>query len=46
MQLPPKFSTKGETHVCRLHKYLHGLKQASRNWFTRLSHDLKDAGYQ
>jgi len=43
MQVPPGLAHKKD-HVCLLHKY--GLKQASRQWYAKLSDFLISHGYK
>ena len=45
MTLPLGYGRKGESRVCRLLKSLYGLKQASRNWYSKLSFVLLLTGY-
>jgi hypothetical protein len=46
MSPPPGLRRQGEENlVCRLHKSLYGLKQASRQWFEKFSDAVRSAGY-
>nr|KAJ0198111.1 hypothetical protein LSAT_V11C700366270 [Lactuca sativa] len=46
MKVPQGFSKEGETRVCRLHKSLHGLKQASRNWYQKFTKFLLSINFR
>ncbi|KAH9786417.1 retrovirus-related pol polyprotein from transposon RE2 [Citrus sinensis] len=45
MSPPPGLRRQGENLVCRLHKSLYGLKQASRQWFAKFSIAIQAAGF-
>ncbi|RVW56241.1 Retrovirus-related Pol polyprotein from transposon RE1 [Vitis vinifera] len=46
MSPPLGLRRQGEENlVCRLHKSLYGLKQASRQWFAKFSEVIQSAGY-
>lgn len=46
MKIPQGFSKENETRVCRFRKSLYGLKQASRNWYQRLTTFLLRLDFQ
>lgn len=45
MTIPPRFQVEGENQVCRPAKSLYGLKQASRQWFSKFSQFLLANGF-
>ncbi|XP_074266995.1 uncharacterized protein LOC141590293 [Silene latifolia] len=45
MRVPQGFERKGENKVCKLMKSIYGLKQASRNWFAKLTVSMKKYGF-
>lgn len=46
MRQPPGYEEKSKPHyVCKLDKALHGLKQAPRAWYSRLSMKLQQLGF-
>jgi len=42
---PPGCADIESRQVCRLKKTLYGLKQASKQWFAKLSSHLKASGF-
>lgn len=45
MEIPHGLDSKGENLVCKLNKSLYGLKQVSRQWYSKLSTSLIEFGY-
>ncbi|KAL0430860.1 UNVERIFIED_CONTAM: hypothetical protein Sradi_0712000 [Sesamum radiatum] len=41
MKLPPRFRDDAGNPICYLHKSIYGLRQASSNWFNKLTGSLK-----
>jgi hypothetical protein len=46
MKLPPGLQPEFPNQVCRLQKSLYGLRQASRQWFSKLSNSLVSLGFR
>ncbi|PKH48991.1 hypothetical protein CRG98_050339, partial [Punica granatum] len=45
MEMPPGFEAGKPGSVCRLKKSLYGLRQASRNWFSKFADALQGYGF-
>lgn len=45
MSQPPRFVKGDSNTVCRLHKSIYGLRQATRAWFIKLSTTLQKLGF-
>ncbi|XP_050878760.1 uncharacterized protein LOC127082569 [Lathyrus oleraceus] len=46
MEIPPSYKVFDKEMMCRLRKSLYGLRQASRNWYSKLSQALVKYGFQ
>lgn len=46
MTPPPGYKPKDPQLVCKLRKSIYDLRQASRNWFAKLSSALEDYGFK
>lgn len=46
MKIPQGFLRKEETRLCKLHKSLYGLRQASRNWYKKFTSVLHGIGFK
>ena len=42
---PKGFTSSNESKVCRLHRSIYGLKQASRSWSLRFDRCIKSYGF-
>lgn len=45
MKIPPSYLTKGKNKVCKPKRSLYGLKQASQQWYAKLSLSLISFGF-
>ena len=45
MNTPPGFKESFGTKVCKLRKYLYGLKHFAQAWFKRFIRSIKNQGY-
>lgn len=45
LELPPGYSNASQPEACRLHKSLYSLKQASHQWYSKLSTFIIGLGF-
>lgn len=45
MTIPSGFENKFGSNVCKLNKFLYGLKKSPRVWFEKSSQSMKKQGY-
>ena len=45
MKIPLGYAKQGDNQVCHLNKFLYGLKQASWQWFAKLSYAIIGYGF-